>query len=125
VIGRHAFGDQYRATDFKVPAGGTVTITFTPDDGSEPIEHEIVKMPDGGGVVMGMYNVNKSIEDFARASFNYGLQRNYPVYLSTKNTIMKAYDGAFKDIFSDVFEKEFKAEFDAAGLHYEHRLIDD
>ncbi|GAA1481745.1 NADP-dependent isocitrate dehydrogenase [Gordonia sinesedis] len=125
VIGRHAFGDQYRATDFKVPTGGTVTITFTPDDGSEPIEHEVVQMPDGGGVVLGMYNVNKSIEDFARASFNYGLQRGYPVYLSTKNTILKAYDGAFKDIFADVFEKEFKAEFDAAGLHYEHRLIDD
>ncbi|WFN93940.1 NADP-dependent isocitrate dehydrogenase [Gordonia sihwensis] len=125
VVGRHAFGDQYRATDFKVPSAGTVTITYTPDDGSEPIEHEIVRIPESGGVVMGMYNFNKSIEDFARASFNYGLQRNYPVYLSTKNTILKAYDGAFKDIFADVFEREFKAEFDAAGLHYEHRLIDD
>ncbi|EGD56542.1 NADP-dependent isocitrate dehydrogenase [Gordonia neofelifaecis] len=125
VVGRHAFGDQYRATDFKVPGAGTVTITYTPADGSAPIEHEVVQMDDAGGVVMGMYNFNKSIEDFARASFNYGLQRNYPVYLSTKNTILKAYDGAFKDIFADVFEREFKTEFDAAGLHYEHRLIDD
>ncbi|WP_207842653.1 NADP-dependent isocitrate dehydrogenase [Williamsia soli] len=125
IVGRHAFGDQYRATDFKVPSGGKVTITYTPDDGSEPIEHEIVQMPAEGGVVMGMYNFNKSIEDFARASLNYGLQRNYPVYLSTKNTILKAYDGAFKDIFQHVFDTEFKAEFDAAGLHYEHRLIDD
>ena len=125
IVGRHAFGDQYRATDFKVPGSGTVTLTFTPDDGSEPIEHEVVKMPEDGGVLMGMYNFNKSIEDFARASFNYGLQRNYPVYLSTKNTILKAYDGAFKDIFQDVFDREFKAEFDAAGLTYEHRLIDD
>ncbi|OZG27018.1 isocitrate dehydrogenase [Williamsia sp. 1138] len=125
IVGRHAFGDQYRATDFKVPSGGKVTITYTPDDGSEPIEHEIVQMPPEGGVVMGMYNFNKSIEDFARASLNYGLQRNYPVYLSTKNTILKAYDGAFKDIFQHVFDTEFKAEFDAAGIHYEHRLIDD
>ena len=125
IVGRHAFGDQYRATDFKVPGAGTVTITYTPEDGSEPIEHEVVQMPEEGGVVMGMYNFNKSIEDFARASLNYGLQRNYPVYLSTKNTILKAYDGAFKDIFADVFEKEFKSEFDAAGIHYEHRLIDD
>ncbi|PYE14644.1 isocitrate dehydrogenase (NADP) [Williamsia limnetica] len=125
IVGRHAFGDQYRATDFKVPSAGKVTITYTPDDGSEPIEHEIVQMPEEGGVVMGMYNFNKSIEDFARASLNYGLQRNYPVYLSTKNTILKAYDGAFKDIFQHVFDTEFKTEFDAAGLHYEHRLIDD
>lgn len=125
IVGRHAFGDQYRATDFKVPSAGKVTITYTPDDGSEPIEHEIVQMPEEGGVVMGMYNFNKSIEDFARASLNYGLQRNYPVYLSTKNTILKAYDGAFKDIFQHVFETEFKSEFDAAGIHYEHRLIDD
>ena len=125
IVGRHAFGDQYRATDFKVATAGKVTITFTPDDGSAPIEHEIVQMPEEGGVVMGMYNFNKSIEDFARASLNYGLQRNYPVYLSTKNTILKAYDGAFKDIFQHVFDTEFKAEFDAAGLHYEHRLIDD
>ena len=125
VIGRHAHGDQYKATNFKVPGAGTVTITYTPDDGSAPIEHEVVRMPADGGVVMGMYNFNKSIEDFARASLSYGLQRNYPVYLSTKNTILKAYDGAFKDIFADVFEREFKADFDAAGLTYEHRLIDD
>ncbi len=125
VIGRHAHGDQYKATNFTVPGAGTVTITYTPDDGSAPIEHEVVRMPADGGVVMGMYNFNKSIEDFARASLSYGLQRNYPVYLSTKNTILKAYDGAFKDIFADVFEREFKADFDAAGLTYEHRLIDD
>mgnify|MGYP001940632177 FL=1 len=99
VIGRHAFGDQYRATDFKVPGAGTVTLTFTPDDGSEPVQHEVVRLPEDGGVVMGMYNFTKSIEDFARASFNYGLSMHYPVYLSTKNTILKAYDGQFKDIF--------------------------
>lgn len=125
IIGRHAFGDQYRATDFKVFEAGTVTLTFTPEDGGEPIVHEVVKMPEDGGVVMGMYNFKKSIEDFARASFNYGLQQNYPVYLSTKNTILKAYDGMFKDTFQEVFDAEFKAEFDAAGLTYEHRLIDD
>lgn len=125
IIGRHAFGDQYRATDFKAPSAGTVTITFTPDDGSEPIQHEVVRLPDDGGVVMGMYNFNKSIEDFARASFNYGLSMNYPVYLSTKNTILKAYDGQFKDIFQRIYDEEFKAQFEAAGLHYEHRLIDD
>ncbi len=125
VVGRHAFGDQYRATDFKVPGAGTVTITFTPDDGSEPIQHEVVKLPEGGGVVMGMYNFNKSIEDFARASLNYGLKRGYPVYLSTKNTILKAYDGQFKDTFQRIFETEYKDKFDAAGLTYEHRLIDD
>lgn len=125
VIGRHAFGDQYKATDFKVPAAGTITITYTPEDGSEPIQHEVVKVPEGGGVAMGMYNFNKSIEDFARASFNYGLDLNYPVYLSTKNTILKAYDGQFKDIFQRIYEEEFKEKFEAAGLHYEHRLIDD
>ncbi|WP_455134804.1 NADP-dependent isocitrate dehydrogenase [Schaalia cardiffensis] len=125
VVGRHAFGDQYRATDFKVPGAGTVTLTFTPDDGSQPIEHEVIRMPEGGGVTMGMYNFNESIVDFARASFEYGLKRNYPVYLSTKNTILKAYDGAFKDIFAEVFEREYKERFDAAGLSYEHRLIDD
>jgi isocitrate dehydrogenase len=125
VIGRHAHADQYRATNFKVPGPGTVTITYTPSDGGEPIEHEVVRMPDDGGVVMGMYNFNKSIADFARASFSYGLQRGYPVYLSTKNTILKAYDGAFKDIFAEIFESEFKADFEAAGLTYEHRLIDD
>ena len=125
IIGRHAFGDQYRATDFKAPSAGTVTITFTPDDGSEPTQHEVVRLPEDGGVVMGMYNFNKSIEDFARASFNYGLSMNYPVYLSTKNTILKAYDGQFKDIFQRIYDEEFKAQFEAAGLHYEHRLIDD
>jgi len=125
IIGRHAHGDQYKATNFKVPGAGTVTITYTPADGSAPIEHEVVQMPADGGVVMGMYNFNKSIEDFAHASFSYGLQRGYPVYLSTKNTILKAYDGTFKDIFQDVFDREFKAEFDARGLTYEHRLIDD
>ncbi|MBF6242147.1 NADP-dependent isocitrate dehydrogenase [Nocardia nova] len=125
IIGRHAFGDQYRATDFKVHQAGTVTIQFTPEDGSEPIVHEVVKMPEDGGVVMGMYNFKKSIEDFARASLNYGLQQNYPVYMSTKNTILKAYDGMFKDTFQEIFETEFKEEFDAAGLTYEHRLIDD
>lgn len=125
VIGRHAFGDQYRATDFKVPGAGTVTLTFTPDDDSEPIQHEVVRLPEDGGVVMGMYNFTKSIEDFARASFNYGLSMHYPVYLSTKNTILKAYDGQFKDIFQRIYDEEFKADFEAAGLHYEHRLIDD
>ena len=125
IIGRHAFGDQYRATDFKVHQAGTVTLQFTPEDGSEPIVHEVVKMPEDGGVVMGMYNFKKSIEDFARASLNYGLQQNYPVYMSTKNTILKAYDGMFKDTFQEVFDAEFKTQFDAAGLTYEHRLIDD
>jgi len=125
VIGRHAHGDQYKATNFKVPGAGQLTITFTPEDGSEPIQHVVANYGADGGVAMGMYNFNKSIEDFARASFSYGLMRNYPVYLSTKNTILKAYDGAFKDIFAAIFENEFKAEFDAKGLTYEHRLIDD
>ncbi len=125
VIGRHAHADQYKASDFKVPGAGTVTLTYTPDDGSAPIEMEVCRMPEGGGVAMGMYNFTESIRDFARASFTYGLQRGYPVYLSTKNTILKAYDGAFKDIFADVFESEYKAKFEAAGLTYEHRLIDD
>src|SRR3954449_7896520 len=125
IIGRHAHGDQYKATNFKVPGAGELTITFTPSDGSEPIQHVVANYPADGGVAMGMYNYNKSIADFARASFSYGLQRGYPVYLSTKNTILKAYDGAFKDIFAEIFESEFKAEFEAAGLTYEHRLIDD
>ena len=125
VIGRHAHGDQYKATDFKVPGAGTVTITYTPEDGSEPIEMEVCQMPEAGGVVMGMYNFNESIRDFARASFNYGLMRGYPVYLSTKNTILKAYDGAFKDLFQEVFDTEYKEKFEQAGLTYEHRLIDD
>jgi isocitrate dehydrogenase len=127
IIGRHAFGDQYKATNFKVPGAGKVTISWHPTDPSahEPIELDVVDIPVGGGVVMGMYNFNKSIEDFARASLNYGLERKYPVYLSTKNTILKAYDGAFKDIFQAVFDAEFKDAYDAAGLTYEHRLIDD
>ena len=125
VIGRHAHGDQYKAANFKVPGKGRVTITFTPEDGSEPIEMVVADYPASGGVAMGMFNFNDSIRDFARASFAYGLQRNYPVYLSTKNTILKAYDGAFKDIFAEVFEAEYAAEFAARGLTYEHRLIDD
>lgn len=125
VVARHAFGDQYKATDFKVPGEGAITITWTPTDGSEPIRHEVIKMPPQGGVVMGMYNFNESIKDFARACFNYALDRKYPVYLSTKNTILKAYDGQFKDLFAEVFAQEFKPQFDAAGITYEHRLIDD
>ncbi|MGN9906282.1 NADP-dependent isocitrate dehydrogenase [Phytohabitans sp. LJ34] len=124
IIGRHAHGDQYKATDFVVPGPGTVTITYTPTDGSAPIELEVAKFP-GGGIAMGMYNFDDSIRDFARASFRYGLDRGYPVYLSTKNTILKAYDGRFKDLFAEVFEAEFKDQFAAAGLTYEHRLIDD
>lgn len=125
VVGRHAFGDQYRATDLKLPGAGTITLTYTPEDGSEPIVHEVVRIPEEGGVAMGMYNFNESITEFARASFAYGLKRGYPVYLSTKNTILKAYDGQFKDIFQEVYEREYKEQFEAAGLHYEHRLIDD
>src|SRR6266516_1516033 len=125
VIGRHAFGDQYRATDFVVPGPGKLTVTFTPSDtNGVPIEFEVYDFP-GGGVSMTMYNLDDSIRDFARASLRYGLERKYPVYLSTKNTILKAYDGRFKDLFAEIFEAEFKADFDAAGLTYEHRLIDD
>jgi isocitrate dehydrogenase len=124
VVGRHAFGDQYRATDFTFPGEGTLTISFQPKDGSAPIEHEVFQSP-GGGVAMAMYNLDDSIRDFARASMNYGLQRGYPVYLSTKNTILKAYDGRFKDLFAEVFEAEFKDKFADAGITYEHRLIDD
>jgi isocitrate dehydrogenase len=124
VIGRHAHGDQYRATDFVVPGPGTVTMTYTPADGAAPIEFEVAEFT-GGGIAMGMYNFDASIRDFARATFRYGLDRSYPVYLSTKNTILKAYDGRFKDLFQEVFETEFKADFEAAGLTYEHRLIDD
>ncbi|MDQ5975119.1 MAG: isocitrate dehydrogenase [Actinomycetota bacterium] len=124
VVGRHAFGDQYKATDFKVPSAGTLTMTFQPADGSEPMEFNVFDFP-SAGVAMGMYNLDESIRDFARASMRYGLNRNYPVYLSTKNTILKAYDGQFKDIFAEVYEAEFKSEFEAAGILYEHRLIDD
>ena len=125
VIGRHAHGDQYKATDFKVPGKGTVTITWTPADGGEPVTQTVAEYPEHGGVAMGMYNYMDSIRDFARASFNYGLARNYPVYLSTKNTILKAYDGAFKDAFQEVFDAEYADRFKAAGITYEHRLIDD
>ena len=125
IIGRHAHADQYKSQNFKVPGPGKVEISYTPADGGEKVVYEVAEFPAEGGVAMGMYNYNKSIEDFARASFNYGLERNVPVYLSTKNTILKAYDGAFKDIFQDVFEREFKDEFDKRGLTYEHRLIDD
>ena len=124
VIGRHAFGDQYRATDFKVPGPGKLTVTFTPTDGSKPMEFNVFDFP-SSGVAMAMYNLDDSIRDFARASFNYGLIRKYPVFLSTKNTILKAYDGRFKDIFAEVFEKEFKSEFAKNNLEYDHRLIDD
>ena len=124
VIGRHAFGDQYRATDFTFDGPGTLTMSFQPADGGEAQSFEIYQAP-GAGVAMGMYNQDESIRDFARASFNYGLDRQYPVYLSTKNTILKAYDGRFKDLFQEVFDTEYKEKFDAAGLTYEHRLIDD
>ncbi|MFC0282730.1 NADP-dependent isocitrate dehydrogenase [Camelimonas abortus] len=123
VVGRHAFGDQYRATDFRYPGKGTLTIKFVGDDGTV-IEKEVFKAP-GAGVAMAMYNLDESIRDFARASFNYGLARRYPVYLSTKNTILKAYDGRFKDIFQEIYDAEFREKFEALGLHYEHRLIDD
>ncbi len=124
VIGRHAHGDQYKATDFRVPGPGTVTINFVPEGGGEPINLEVAKFT-GPGIAMGMYNFDDSIRDFARASLRYGLDRKYPVYLSTKNTILKAYDGRFKDIFQEVFDAEFAADFKANGLTYEHRLIDD
>ena len=124
VIGRHAFGDQYRATDMVVKGPGKLTMTFTPADGSEPVTHEIFDFP-GGGVAMGMYNLDASIRDFARASLNYALLRGVPCYLSTKNTILKVYDGRFKDIFEEVYQAEFKAKFEEVGIVYEHRLIDD
>ncbi|MDO8646593.1 MAG: NADP-dependent isocitrate dehydrogenase [Candidatus Planktophila sp.] len=124
VIGRHAFGDQYRATDFLVPSAGKLTMTFVPADGSKSIEYNVFDFP-SSGIAMGMYNMDESIRDFARASLNYGLNRKFPVYLSTKNTILKAYDGRFKDIFEEIFQAEFKTAFDAAGIWYEHRLIDD
>jgi isocitrate dehydrogenase len=124
VIGRHAFGDQYRATDMVVPGEGTLTLTYTPKDGSEPVELDVYDFP-GGGISMAMYNLDASIREFARASLRYGLDRGFPVYMSTKNTILKRYDGRFKDLFAEVYESEFKADFEAAGLTYEHRLIDD
>ena len=123
VVGRHAFGDQYRATDFLFPGKGTLTIKFVGEDG-KTIEHEVFKAP-GSGVAMAMYNLDESIREFARASLNYGLMRKYPVYLSTKNTILKAYDGRFKDLFQEIYDSEFKTKFEAAGIIYEHRLIDD
>ena len=125
VVARHAFGDQYKATDFKVPGAGRLTVTFTPDDGSEPIQHVVYDYGADGGVAQVQYNVNDSIRGFARACFNYGLMRHYPVYLSTKNTILKAYDGQFKDIFAEIYETEYKERYEAEGLTYEHRLIDD
>ena len=124
VVGRHAFGDQYKATDFKVPSAGKLTMKFTPDDGGDEIEYEVFQYP-GAGVAMGLYNLDESIREFARASMNYGLLRGWPVYLSTKNTILKAYDGRFKDIFQEVYDTEFKAAFAEKKIVYEHRLIDD
>jgi isocitrate dehydrogenase len=124
VIGRHAFGDQYRATDVVIPEEGSLTLTFTPKDGSEPMELQVYDFP-GSGIALAMYNLDDSIRDFARAAMRYGLERKYPVYLSTKNTILKRYDGRFKDLFQEVYDEEFKADFQAAGLSYEHRLIDD
>ncbi|MCD6016580.1 MAG: isocitrate dehydrogenase, NADP-dependent [Solirubrobacterales bacterium] len=125
VIGRHAFGDQYRATDTRIPGDGKLMLSFAPNDGSEPIELEVFDFPPGGGIAMAMYNLDDSIRDFARASFRYGLERELPVYMSTKNTILKTYDGRFKDLFEEVFEAEFADDFEAKGLTYEHRLIDD
>jgi isocitrate dehydrogenase len=124
VVGRHAFGDQYKATDFVVPGKGKLTMRFQPDDGSPAIEHEIFSFP-SSGIAMGMYNLDDSIESFARSTLNYGLAKKYPVYLSTKNTILKAYDGRFKDVFQRIFDTEFKLKYQEAGITYEHRLIDD
>lgn len=124
VVARHGFGDQYRAQDFQFPSAGTLKLTFTPNDGGAPIEREIIKAP-GAGIALGMFNLDSSIAGFARACFNYGLGREYPVYLSTKNTILKAYDGRFKNLFQEIFDAEFKAAYEAKGLTYEHRLIDD
>jgi isocitrate dehydrogenase len=124
IIGRHAHADQYKASDFVVPGPGTVTISYVPDGDDRPIELEVAKFS-GGGIAMGMYNYDDSIRDFARTTMRYALNRRYPLYLSTKNTILKAYDGRFKDLFAEIFESEFKAEFESAGITYEHRLIDD
>ena len=125
IIGRHAFGDQYRATDTLIPGEGKLMLVFNPDNGDESIELEVYDFPEGGGVAMAMYNLDDSIRDFARASFRYGLERDFPVYMSTKNTILKTYDGRFKDLFQEVFDAEFKSDFEAKDLTYEHRLIDD
>src|SRR5215208_695623 len=125
IIGRHAFGDQYRATDTKIPGDGKLTLSFQPNDGGDPMELEVFDFPEGGGVAMAMYNLDESIRGFARASFRYGLDRDYPVYMSTKNTILKTYDGRFKDLFQEVFDNEFADEFESRDLTYEHRLIDD
>src|SRR4051794_16949342 len=125
VIGRHAFGDQYRATDTRIPGDGKLTLNFQPNDGGDPIELEVFDFPEGGGVALAMYNLDESIRGFARASFRYGLDRGFPVYMSTKNTILKTYDGRFKDLFQEVFDSEFKDEFASRDLTYEHRLIDD
>jgi isocitrate dehydrogenase len=124
IIGRHAFGDQYRATDFKVPGKGKMEVKWTAEDGSNEIKYEVFNFP-GPGIALSMYNLDKSIEDFARSCFNYGIIKKWPVYLSTKNTILKVYDGRFKDIFQDIFDKEFKSDFDKLNITYEHRLIDD
>ena len=125
VVGRHAYGDQYRATDFVVPGNGKLEIKFVPADGSAPISHEVFEFKDGGGVSLSMYNTDKSIRDFAHASLQYALQRKYPLYLSTKNTILKKYDGRFKDIFQQIYDQQYKPQYEAAGIWYEHRLIDD
>ena len=127
IIGRHAFGDQYRATDTLIPGAGKLTLNFTPseENGAKPIELEVFDFPEGGGVAMAMYNLDASIRDFARASFRYGLERELPVYMSTKNTILKTYDGRFKNLFQEIFDAEFASDFEAKGLTYEHRLIDD
>jgi len=125
IIGRHAYGDQYRATDFVVPKPGKVEVTYTPADGSEPLKYTVFEFKDGGGVSLSMYNTDKSITDFAHSSFQYALQAKYPLYLSTKNTILKKYDGRFKDIFQEIYDKEYKSQFEAEGIWYEHRLIDD
>ena len=124
IIGRHAFGDQYRATDFKVPGKGKMEVKWTAEDGSDEIKYEVFNFP-GPGIALSMYNLDKSIEDFARSCFNYGIIKKWPVYLSTKNTILKIYDGRFKDIFQNIFDKEFKSDFDKLNITYEHRLIDD